>query len=40
MSKLNGKSKKLSLLVKLIDDLKEEITGDIEDINSTKMVID
>jgi hypothetical protein len=37
MSKLNSKAKKLSLLIKLIDDLKDE-DDEIDD--NTKMVID
>ena len=37
MNKLNSKAKKLSLLIKLIDDLKDE-TEEIEDGN--KMLID
>ena len=44
MEKLNGQSKKLYLLVKLITDLNSHIEGDIEEVNNVakddKMILD
>jgi hypothetical protein len=40
MDKINTKSKKLSLLLKLVNDLKYNIEEDIQHLDDDKMLID